>query len=56
MVAYAVVGLTGALISVLILWWRYGLLMGLLAAPFRARSLVLGLAILLALHSDNRSR
>ena len=56
MVAYAVVGFTGALITVLILWWRYGLLMALLAAPFGASLLVLGLAILLALRPDNRSR
>jgi uncharacterized membrane protein required for colicin V production len=54
-VAYAVVGFIGALITALILWWRYGALMALLGAPFGACLLVLVVAVLLRLRPDNRN-
>jgi uncharacterized membrane protein YeaQ/YmgE (transglycosylase-associated protein family) len=54
-VAYAVVGFIGAMITALILWWRYGALMALLAAPFGACLLVLVVAVLLRLRPDNRN-
>lgn len=54
-VAYVIVGLIGALITVPVLWQLYGPLAALLGAPLGASFLALAVALAVALQSDRRS-
>jgi hypothetical protein len=54
-VAYAIVGFIGTLITVAMLW-RYGPLIAFSGGPFGGSLLVLVIAVLLALRPDDRGQ